>query len=466
MYKNLEKIIIFFTDFLLLHLAFFIWAEIRWSLGFFSEAAFERLFPISMIMYGYWLVIFIFYGLYQYRHTHSRIDEFITVFKAVSIGIFLIFLLTVDVEKDLEHPLPLSRFMLISYWMILIGAIGSGRILIRSLHRKILEKGYGQFNTLIIGWGKQAWQVFDMLLTAPALGYKPVGFINQSEIVQKQKYKSVPVRGSLKDLSRVIKHQNVKEVIIALPRRSEKHVEEIVRQCDGYSVGIQIVPDHYDIMIGQVRTNQIYGVPLIEVLPELMPPWERMIKRLLDFTVAFTGLLIFLPFGLLIALLIIIDSRGPVFFSQERVGKNEKHFFVHKFRTMIQDAEKVSGPVWATEDDPRITRVGNVLRKLRLDEFPQLINVLRGEMSLVGPRPERPFFVEKLHQMFPLYKRRLRVRPGITGWAQVKGSYDTTLEAVKFKLDYDLYYLENMSIRMDVKIILNTLYVMIRGKGQ
>ena len=172
------------------------------------------------------------------------------------------------------------------------------------------------------------------------------------------------------------------------------------------------------------------------------------------------------PRRLITAVLIKLDSRGPVLFNQQRVGRNGKPFTIYKFRTMIKDAEKYTGPVWAEKSDPRITRMGRFMRRVRLDEFPQCINVLKGDMSLVGPRPERPYFVEKLKQEYPYYTRRLKVQPGITGWAQVKGEYDTSIENVREKLQYDLYYIENMSLRMDIRIMLYTVFVMLRFKGQ
>jgi len=222
----------------------------------------------------------------------------------------------------------------------------------------------------------------------------------------------------------------------------------------------------YDIVLGQARTNQIYGFPLIEIQPHLMSPWEQRVKRLLDIIISLIALVALLPVFILTALLIQLNSRGPVFFRQKRVGRNGKIFSLYKFRTMIKDAEKMTGPVWAEERDPRVTFVGKILRRMRIDEFPQLINVLNGDMSLVGPRPERPYFVDRLRRQMPFYTRRLKVKPGITGWAQVKAGYDTSIEDVKKKLEYDLFYIENISLRMDLKIILTTLYVMLRGKGQ
>jgi exopolysaccharide biosynthesis polyprenyl glycosylphosphotransferase len=190
------------------------------------------------------------------------------------------------------------------------------------------------------------------------------------------------------------------------------------------------------------------------------------VKRVIDIVVSLLLLLIFSPILLLSIILIKMDSRGPILYKQKRVGKNGAIFTIYKFRSMVEDAERVTGPVWADKKDPRVTRVGRVMRKLRIDEFPQLINVFQGYMSLVGPRPERPFFVDQLRNEYPFYVRRLKVKPGITGWAQVKGKYDTTIEDVKEKLEYDLYYIENMSIQLDIKILLFTIYVMLRFEGQ
>lgn len=221
----------------------------------------------------------------------------------------------------------------------------------------------------------------------------------------------------------------------------------------------------YNIIYGQVRVTQIYGFPLIDVMPQLMPEWEKKAKRLLDIVASFSILIITSPIMILTAIAIKLDSKGPVFFKQERSGLNGKEFLVYKFRSMVSDAEAKTGPVWSTKDDPRITRVGKLIRKVRIDELPQMINVLKGEMSLVGPRPERPYFVDMLSKEIPYYKRRLKVRPGVTGWAQVKHKYDESIEDVKMKLNYDLFYIENMSLRLDIKIIFRTVFVVLFGKG-
>ena len=233
-----------------------------------------------------------------------------------------------------------------------------------------------------------------------------------------------------------------------------------------HAVSMKIIPDLYDIISGQARTNEIYGFPLIEIMPEIMQPWERTIKRAIDIVVSSLILFLGLPVWLLVALAIKLDSHGPIFYTQERMGKDGKRFKIAKFRSMNHDAEAESGPTWAGKQDPRVTRVGKYLRKARLDEIPQLINVLDGDMSLVGPRPERPYFVEQLSREIPLYMRRLKVRPGITGWAQVKHKYDESVDDVRKKVQYDLFYIENMSLRMDLKILFRTISVVLLGKGR
>jgi exopolysaccharide biosynthesis polyprenyl glycosylphosphotransferase len=272
------------------------------------------------------------------------------------------------------------------------------------------------------------------------------------------------VMGGIDDLSRLIPEKGIRDVLISLDSQDHSRLLEVIAQCSASDVGLKIVPDLYDIISGQARTNQIYGFPLIEISPQLMPPWEEAVKRSIDVLVSGFVLVVGSPLWLMIALAIKLESRGPVFYRQERVGKEGERFNIIKFRSMYQDAES-QGPQWANRKDPRVTKVGRVLRNLHLDEVPQLVNVLDGRMSLVGPRPERPMFVEKLSHDIPMYPRRLKVRPGITGWAQVKHKYDETIEDVRKKVEYDLYYIENMSLRMDFKILLSTVSHMLLGKG-
>lgn len=430
----------------------------------FVEKDFGFLLVISLLLYAFWLLLFLFTGLYQSWYTKSRFDELIAVFKSVSFGVFVIFLLTFEPEQDLSSGPTLGRMLILSYWGLMLLFVGAGRILLHTVQRKLLEAGIGQRNTLIIGWNDAARELAEKIKKYPALGYRVIGFVS----VDKKDVKQGGDRllGHIKKLRSIVEEHNVEEVILSLGKASTKKVIEVIGQCEELPVRIKIEPDLYNIVLGQARTQQIYGFPLIEIHPQLMPPWERKVKRLIDICFSLLGLMILSPILILVAILIKIESPGPVFFKQKRVGLGGRIFTVYKFRSMIQDAERYTGPVWADKSDPRITGIGRFIRKVRIDEFPQLINVLNGDMSLVGPRPERPYFVDRLKREYPYYTRRLQVKPGVTGWAQVKGKYDTSIEDVKEKLDYDLYYIDNISLRLDFRIMFYTIYVMLRFKGQ
>ena len=467
MSKVLEKILLLVIDFLALSSAFLAWGWLRSELGFFSETDPQVRFMVLSVLNTFWIFLLAFLGMYGSWYAKSRVDEIISIFKSLSIGILIIFLITLDLNKDLFAPPKLSRMLIVNYWMMLILFVSSARMIFRTVQRKLLTSGIGQRRTLIVGWGEKSWELCDDIQKFPALGYKVIGFLGENQQKEKNKtsYKDIPLLGSLDKIKQIVKDSSAQEVILALEGNKRKKVMEVVNQCNGLLVNFTIVPDLYDIVMGQARTNQIYGFPLIDILPHHMPEWERKIKRLMDTLISCVILITLLPFWLLIAILIKIDSKGSVFYKQERVGKDGKQFTIFKFRSMVHEAESKTGPRWAERKDPRVTRVGRLIRKLRLDEVPQFINVLKGDMSLIGPRPERPYFVEKFKREIPFYARRLGVKPGITGWAQIKGEYDASMDNVKTKLQYDLFYLENMSLRMDLKVIINTVYVMLIGKG-
>lgn len=466
--KIIERILLFFSDLFAIILAFMIWVGLRENFGYPSFLPFSELLFIAFLVYCYWFLLFLFFGLYRSWYAQSRFDEFVSLLKTISIGVFLIFLLTLDLSRDINNPFPISRIMILSYWLIMLSMVSFGRISLRTLQRKFLERGFGLRNTVIIGDGEKALELFEKVKDYPALGYRIIGLVpfhlnRENPGISKSK---VSILGNVDDIDNIIKNQQIEEVLIALEEEDRHRVVDVLGCCNGLKVNLKIVPDLYDIIVGQVRTNQIYGFPLIEIFPELMPAWERRVKRLIDIIFSSFVVLLFLPVWILIAIVIKIDSRGTVFYNQRRVGRNGSVFQVHKFRSMHRNAESMTGPVWADKDDSRMTRIGRYLRKARIDEVPQLINVMKGEMSLVGPRPERPYFVDMLKKEIPYYTRRLKVRPGITGWAQIKHDYDRTMDDVRKKLQYDFFYLESMSLRMDLKIILTTIYIIIAGKGR
>lgn len=464
MKKNIERVLIVSTDFLTINLAFILYFYFRVQSGLFELLVMPEFFLPMFAMYFYWLIIFTFVGMYRTWFAASRFDEMSTLFKASFVGVFILFFL-IFLDDYIQGVDSTNRILIFAYWALFLVFAGTGRLFIRSFQRKLLINGFGRRNALVIGFNSKSKEVHDEILKHPALGLDVVGYIAvRNENIGKA-HKSINVLADVAQVQLKIDEHDVKEVIIALEKEDHEVLVEIISKCDSKNVGMKIVPDLYEILSGQARTMQIYGMPLIDIMPQLMPEWEKRLKRVIDIFVSFFILIITLPVCTLAAAAIKIESSGPVLFTQERCGLNGRIFKIYKFRSMKKDAEKLTGPVWSQKDDPRITKVGALIRKVRIDEIPQMVNVLKGEMSIVGPRPERPYFVEKLSDEIPYYRRRLKVRPGITGWAQVKHKYDESVEDVKIKLRYDLFYIENMSLRMDFKIIFRTIFVVLFGKG-
>lgn len=464
MSKTKEKIFLLITDFVMINLAWFVYSYIRLKTGWFDLIIAPEIFIPGLVIYFYWLLIFTFVGMYRTWFAASRFDEISTLFKASFFGIFLLFFL-IFIDDYMHNVATATRILIFIYWALFLVFVGAGRLFIRSLQRNLLIKGIGRRCGLIIGFNERAREVLDSVTNAKALGIDIEAFVAVDEANVGKEYKNIRVEGTIAHLNSLIEKYKAKEIILALEKENHDVLVDIISKTEGKNINLKIVPDLYEILSGQARTSQIYGIPLIDIMPELMPEWEKKLKRVFDILVSLLILVITSPILIITSIAIKLDSKGPIFFKQERMGQNGKVFNILKFRSMINDAEKYTGPVWSQKDDPRVTRVGKIVRKMRIDEIPQMYNVLKGEMSLVGPRPERPYFVEKLSQEIPYYKRRLKVRPGITGWAQVKHKYDESIEDVKVKLRYDLFYIENMSIRMDFKIMLRTILVVLFGKG-
>ncbi len=407
----------------------------------------------------------LFAGMYRERHAASRIDEIVSLAKVITVGVLiLVFSIFID---TLETGGSLSTFSL--YWASVLGIVVSGRIFVRSIQKALILRGYGTHRALVVGWREQVEKLYQDVAKYPAAGLQIVGAVRLSHQGEEPHNGSESENGemvhAIERLPDMIDELQVRDVLIALGSQDHQELAEVLGLCDGKNVSLKIVPDFYSVIGGMARTEHIYGLPLIEVLSTPMPVWEQYTKRLMDLFVAMAILAIGMPLWIGISIAVKMTSKGGAIYRQKRVGKKGRAFIMYKFRTMQIDAEAETGPIWASKDDSRYTSVGRWLRKTRLDEIPQLWNVLRGDMSLVGPRPERPYFVEKLIGKVPLYNRRHRIKPGITGWAQVMWHYDSSLEDVQQKVKFDLYYIENMSLRMDLKILFRTLKAVVSGGG-
>jgi exopolysaccharide biosynthesis polyprenyl glycosylphosphotransferase len=341
----------------------------------------------------------------------------------------------------------------------------ANRFLMHTLLTALFSKGIAVRKVLIVGADEEGEKLVLDINEFPQLGYKVAGFIDDDGRLKGGERAGLPVFGTYSDIPAVAARERIGGLIIGRVSGSPNEITRILDYCGDLNVDIFMVPSLMDVISGHFKTDQLIGVPLMALLQDHMPAWEAQVKRIVDIAVSLSVLTLGAPLLLGVALLIRVTSRGPAIYKQERVGRNGKNFIIYKFRSMYIDAESRTGPRWASENDPRITPVGRFIRKTRLDELPQFLNVLKGEMSLVGPRPERPFFVEQLRKEIPWYVRRIKMKPGITGWAQVKHKYETTIEDVKKKVEYDLYYFENMSLSLDIKILLRTVWVVLTGKG-
>jgi exopolysaccharide biosynthesis polyprenyl glycosylphosphotransferase len=322
------------------------------------------------------------------------------------------------------------------------------------------------FNTVLVGGNERALAIHQEIEGMPkSPGNRFVGFVSVNGGDQQLGNTGLPRLGKWTDLRKVIGEHQVEEAIIAVESGEHAHISRIINELEGTDVRIKIIPDMYDIMAGSVKMTSIFGAPLIEVNPQIMPAWQFALKRLIDIVFSAVALLLLSPFLLAIATLVKTSSPGPVFFRQERIGRYGRPFRIIKFRSMYCDAEK-AGPQLSSATDPRITPIGRFLRRTRLDELPQFWNVLKGDMSLVGPRPERQFFIDRIMEVAPHYRHLHKVRPGITSWGQVKFGYAENVDQMVRRLKYDILYIENMSLAVDLKILAYTVLIMLKGDGK
>ena len=437
-----QRASIFFTislvtiDILMIGLAFLVGYQLR------LRSEHENLQPFS----AYWgmllvhilsnLMVFFFYRLYHRQRSLSYIDQFYAIFGAASVGtIIAIAFISFAFKNQIDYP----RLMMVYTWILTILFASLGRLIQSRFQRSLQAHGWGEERVLIVGAGEVGRMVLRKIRESPSLGYRVIGIVDDE--TQAKAVQNSPVLGKIDDIPDLIEAEQVNEVIVAMPEASHHEILRIVNKCDRAKVSVKVFPDVFQIMASEVSIGDLGGLPLLTVRDTALRGWKLAVKRVMDVTGSAIALTLSSPIMMLLSILIKLDSEGPVFYTQERMGLDGKRFMMLKFRSMRADAESETGPVWATANDSRRTRLGAIIRRFSIDEWPQFINVLLGEMSLVGPRPERPVFVEQFKKDIPRYMDRHREKAGITGWAQVNGLRGDT--SIIERTKYDLWYTEN-----------------------
>jgi exopolysaccharide biosynthesis polyprenyl glycosylphosphotransferase len=401
--------------------------------------------------------LFFFTRLYHRQRGLSHVDEFYSVFVAVSVGTII----SVAANSFLIRNGPdYSRRMIVFSWILTIVLVTLGRLLYSRLIWSLQSRGIGGARVLIVGTGETGRILLQTMRRLPGLGYEVVGMVSQDSRAEDP---GVPIVGTTDELLSLVRSEHIDEVIIALPDATSREILPIISDCHRARVATRVYPSAFQLITSDLSIGHLGGLPLLTVRDTVLRGWRLTLKRAMDIIGSAVGLVVLSPFMLVTALLIKLDSPGSAFYTQERMGLDEKPFQMIKFRSMREGAETETGPVWAVKGDPRRTRLGALIRRYSLDELPQFINVFLGEMSLVGPRPERPVFVEQFKQIIPRYVERHQEKAGMTGWAQVNGLRGDTSIVARTK--YDLYYIENWSILFDLKILIKTFFTFFRDKA-
>ena len=454
-------------------------AAISWSLFFYYRKAFvesrkfgidvlvnldERFIQGLVLIPLFWLLFYLLLGNYRTIYRKSRLQELIQTVISTVIGVTALFFALILDDEVLNHRTYYQSFVVL--FSLHFSFTFSFRFILSSITAHKIHSRQIGFPTLIVGSDAKAVELYEELEgQRQSSGNLFKGFIRVNEREHYPLEDKLPYLGNLEKLTEAIETHQVEEVLIALESSEHEQLQHILTLLEDRDIIVKIIPDMYDILSGSVRMDSIFGTPLIQVTQDIMAPWQQVTKRAGDILISSLALIALSPVYLVTALAVKVNSPGPVFYRQERIGKGGRPFFIIKFRSMVVDAEK-AGPSLSSDNDPRITSVGRFMRKVRLDEIPQFFNVLVGEMSLVGPRPERQHFIDQIVLQAPHYRHLLKVKPGITSWGMVKYGYAENVEQMIRRMKFDLLYIENMNLLVDIKILIYTIQTVLLGRGK